>query len=909
MKRKLKNISTFNISENRTFRKLKFPIVGIGASAGGLEALEGFVENMPNNSGMAFVIVQHLDPKHVSLLPELLQRKTEMNVVQVTNHLKVEINNVYVIPANKNMSILNGYLYLLRKIKKEGLILPIDYFFQTLALDQQELSIGIILSGMGSDGSLGLKAIKDNNGTVLVQDPTTAKFKSMPEHAINATVADIVASPKELPAKLIDLIKNTHTGILTQEIFKESNTNLNKIILLLKTQTGHDFSFYKKNTLYRRIERRMQIHQIKKISHYVRFLMENPKELDILFKELLIGVTNFFRDVNVFEKIKETVFPSLFIDLPDKTVIRAWIAGCSTGEEAYSLAIIFLEAYQKLEPKKIFKLQIFATDINCDAIEKARIGIFGADIVANVLPERIRQFFTKVENGFRINADIREMVLFTQHNVIKDPPFTKLDILMCRNLLIYLEPELQNKITNLFHYSLKPNGIMVLGSAETENSQHNKFSLLDSKLKIWRKNATYTTTGILDFPSSFVSTKKQKEIEIKPVKIVENIQTLTDQLLLQRFAPASVLINADGDIIYITGRTGKYLEPAAGKGNWNIYSMAREGLRNELPRAIRKAKQSFEIIKLHNLKVETNGGTQFIDLTIQSLEKPDALKGMIILVFTDLSTPSTQLISKMKKGPEILSNLETDLESELMLAKEELQSIREEMENTQEKLQFSNEEMHSTNEELQSTNEELSTSKEELQSLNEELQTVNDELESKVAEFIIAKNDIINLLNSTDIATLFLDKHLNIRRFTDSLIKLFKIRESDIGRPFTDMVNDLNYPEISDHANEVLRTLIIKEIDISTKDQRWYKIRFMPYLTFDNRIDGLVITFIDISKAKLLETQLAFINNNERGKRASDLIIANKEVLIQFQEKEKIIEELNRAIEILKANNLYIPKE
>ena len=886
-----------DITPQQSNEILEFPIVGIGSSAGGLEALEDFFENMPNNCGMAFIVVQHLDPKHESIMNELLQRKTEMKVVLVTDRLKVEINHVYVIPPNKTMSIVNGYLYLTEPIEIDGLRLPIDYFLKSLALDQKELSIGVILSGMGSDGSLGLKAIKDNNGFVLVQDPTTAKYNSMPQSATNSVFADIVAIPKELPSKLIALLKSSTKGTLKQEIDEENKANLNKIIILLKTQTGHDFHLYKKNTFFRRIARRMHIHQISKISHYVRFLQENLKEVDILFKELLIGVTSFFRDIAVWDKMKESVLTSLFNDLPDGSEIRAWIAGCSTGEEAFSLAIIFQEAYQKLETNKTFKFQIFATDINRDAIEKARIGKFGENIVNDVSPLRIRQFFTKEETGFRINDAIRGMVVFAQHNVIKDPPFTKLHIIICRNLLIYMEPELQKKIINLFHYSLNPNHIMLLGSAETENGHDNQFSLIDSKLKIYKKNANSVTSGIVDFPSSFVSSKKQTVTEIKTIKIVENIQTLTDQLLLQQFAPASVLINADGDVLYITGRTGKYLEPAAGKGNWNIYSMAREGLRNELPSAIRKAKQSFENVKLHNLKIGTNGGTQFIDVTIQSIEKPDALKGTIIIVFTDLEI---QLTSNTKKGLQQISNREHDLETELKETKEELQSIREEMQTTQEELQSSNEEMHSTNEELQSTNEEL-------QSLNEELQTVNAELQSKIAEFMIVKNDMINLLNSTDIATLFLDPQLNIRRFTDSLTDLFKIRESDIGRPFTDMVSNLQYPDISDDANQVLRTLIAKEIDITTKDQRWFKVRLLPYRTFEDHINGIVITFFDITEAKLLEAQLALLNNNERGKRAADLIIADKEVLLQLKEKEEIVLKLNKAINTLKENNLYKP--
>jgi two-component system, chemotaxis family, CheB/CheR fusion protein len=461
-----------------------FPIVGIGASAGGLEALEQFFGNVPQNSGMAYVVIQHLDPNHVGILPELLQRTTEMQVVQVTDHLQVQPNHVYVIPPRKSMSILNGFLYLFEPLELRGLRLPIDYFFRSLAEDQQEMSIGVILSGMGSDGSKGLKAIKEKNGIVLVQDPLTAKFDGMPRSAINAVIADILAAPDELPAKLIAFLKICPAIVQNTEIDNKSKSNLEKIIILLRAQTGHDFLLYKKNTLFRRIERRMNVHQIDKIANYVRFLQENPKELDILFKELLIGVTNFFRDAAVWENLKESVFPALFNEFPKGYVSRAWIAGCSTGEEAYSLAIIFKEAYEKVKLDKNFTLQIFATDIDSDAIEIARKGFFSSNIAADISPERINQFFTKEENGFRVNTDIREMVVFAPHNVIKDPPFTKLDLLLCRNLLIYLEPEMQKKLMNLFHYSLNRGGVMILGSAENENSQNNLFTPLDAKLKI-----------------------------------------------------------------------------------------------------------------------------------------------------------------------------------------------------------------------------------------------------------------------------------------------------------------------------------------------------------------------------------------------------------------------------------------
>ncbi len=901
-----KNSPVSQPSEVIISNKISFPIVGIGASAGGLEALEQFFGNVPKNCGIAFVVIQHLDPNHAGIMPELLQRTTEMKVLQVTDHLRVQANQVYVIPPNKSMSILNGCLHLFEPIELRGLRLPVDYFFRSLAQDQNEKSIGVILSGMGSDGTLGLKAIKEKNGLVAVQDPSTAKFDGMPQSAVNSVIVDILATATELPSKLISFLRLSPTMAQNTKIDDKSISNLEKIVILLRAQTGHDFSMYKKNTLFRRIERRMSVHQIDKIANYVRFLQENPKELDILFKELLIGVTNFFRDAAVWKKLKEIVIPDLFNELPNGYTIRAWITGCSTGEEAYSLAIVFREAYEKIKHNKTFTLQIFATDIDSDAIEIARKGLFSNNIAADVSPERLSQFFSKDENGFRVNTVIREMVVFAPHDVIKDPPFTKLDLLSCRNLLIYLEPELQKKLMNLFHYSLNAGGVMVLGSAENENSQNNQFVPLDAKLKLYKSSVISSTNDITDFPSSFTHSKAIKPKEIKPVKVAENIQILTDQLLLQRFAPASVLINPEGDILYITGKTGKYLEPAAGKANWNIYAMAREGLRNELPGAIRRAKQNYEAIKLHNVKVGTNGGTQYVDVTLQLIEKPDAIKGTIIVIFSDVASIPRPNIPRTKKGN--LSTIrEQELALELQRANEELQSTREEMQTTQEELKSSNEEMQSTNEELQSTNEELTTSKEEMQSLNEELQTVNIELQSKITEFMVASNDMKNLLNSTDIATLFLDKELNIRRFTDSITKLFKLRPTDIGRPFTDMVTDLLYPEIAGHALEVLRTLVFKETDISTNDGRWFTVRIMPYRTHDDHIDGLVLTFIDITKAKKLEAESATANCNERGKQASDLIIADQEVVFQHDEKEKLQAELNKAIELLKKHNLYKP--
>ncbi|MFH6971576.1 chemotaxis protein CheB [Flavobacterium petrolei] len=841
-----------------------FPIIGIGASAGGLEALELFFKNMPVNSGIGFVVIQHLDPTHTGIMPELLQRMTTMKVYQATDALQVKPNCVYVIPPNKSLSILNGKLHLFVPKESRGLRLPINIFLKSLAQDRLEKSIGIILSGMGSDGSLGLKAIKENNGIVVVQDPASAKFDSMPRSAIDSVIADIVAPVEELPAKLMALLRYFPEIKSESDFLVKTKSSLDKIIILLRDQTGHDFSMYKKSTLLRRIERRKGIHHIDKMQTYVRFLQENPSEIELLFKELLIGVTSFFRDPAVWDKLKEEIIPNMLKDIPEGKTLRAWVPACSTGEEAYSLAIVFEEVVSKIKPPKSIKLQIFATDLDLLSIEKARKGFFYSSIIKDISPERITKFFTLENDGYRVNTFIREMIVFAPHNVTKDPPFTKLDLLTCRNMLIYMEPELQNKLIMLFNYSLNQGGIMMLGTAETVASSIKGFEVVDSKLKFYKRISKSVSPEFSNFPSSYSQTKRVTIDTMKETKVVENIQTLTDQILLQRFAPASVLVNSKGDIIYITGRTGKYLEPVAGKANWNVHAMAREGLRNELPGAFRKALQSFEPVYIDNIKIVENGGFHFINLTVQQIESPDALKGMIMVVFTDIPT-STESVSGTSKSRKQSATLkQQELETELKRSNEDLNSVREEMQTSQEELKSTNEELQSTNEELQSTNEELTTSKEELQSLNEELQTVNTELQSKLVDFEQANNDMKNLLNSTEIATLFLDKELNIRRFTDPVTKIFKLRAIDTGRPFTDLVCDLKYPEMVSNALEVIKTLAPIQKEVATIDGRYYYVRIMPYRTLDDRIDGLVITFTDISAAKKAEKSLKLENQYRR---------------------------------------------
>jgi len=897
---------------------LSFPIVGIGASAGGLEALEQFFTNMPNDTGMAFIIIQHLDPNYVGMLPEILQRSTKMIVNQVEDYIEVKPDHVYVIPPNKSLSILHGYLHLFELTETRGMRLPIDIFFRSLADDQQEKSIGIILSGMGSDGSLGLKAIKEKNGLVLVQDPLSSKFNGMPNSAIASVIVDILAPANELPAKLVALLKFSPV-IAKKLILDENNPNFEKVVILLRTQTGHDFSFYKKTTLFRRIERRMGIHQIDKIDRYISFIQRNPKELDILFKELLIGVTKFFRDSEVWTMLKERVLPDLFNDLPDGYELRVWVAGCSTGEEAFSFAMVFKEAYEKVKHEKKLTLQIFASDINKDAIEIARKGVYNSNIMADVSDERLSRFFTVNGTNLSVNSSIRETIVFAPHDITKDPPFTKLDLVLCRNLLIYMETELQKKLMNLFHYCLREGGVMLLGSAENINNKERLFSVIDTKLKFYKRSEAAIEIAKMDFPGTFSHSTKRLKEDIKTAKVPMNIQTYADQLVLQQFAPASVLINKEGDILYITGKTGKYIEPSAGKANMNIYAMARDGFRDELSFAIRKVILSYEPLILRNIKIGNNGATHLVDITFQSIEKPNAVKGTIMIVFEDVKVLEKDANIKTEK--QSLNIREQKSQIKLQLTLEELQTTREEMHTSQEELKTTNELLQTTNEELQSTNEELIASK-------VEMQCMNDELQQKLSEFEEANSDMQNLLNSTDIATLFLDKELNIRKFTDHLTSIIKLRPIDIGRPFTEVVSDLKYPDMADHAKKVLRTLVFNVSEIATNDNRWFTVRIMPYRTLEDKIDGVVITFIDITVAKQLEARLVAANieekekrlaelviankelalqNKEKQNRADELVIANKELSFQNKEKEKLKAELTKTINILREHNLYKP--
>ena len=832
-----------------------FPIVGLGASAGGLEALELFLKHVPKGSGLAFVVVQHLDPTHKGILVELLQRGTAMPVVQVKDRMKIERDHVYVIPPNRDLSLLHGVLHLLEPVAPRGLRLPIDFFFRALAEDQQERSVGVILSGMGSDGTLGLRAIKEKAGAVFVQTAESAKFDGMPRSAIAAGLADVVAPAEELPGRIIAYLAHVPGAAQREAVPADRDLSaLEKVVILLRTQTGQDFSLYKKSTIHRRIERRMALHQLTKIADYVRYLRANAQESELLFKELLIGVTSFFRDPAVWEQLKTEVLPALFAARPHGGVLRAWVPACSTGEEAYALAILFKEALEQVKPARNFSLHVFATDLDRDAIDKARAAVYPANIAADVSAERLQRFFVEDERGYRVSKEIREMVIFAPQNIAMDPPFTKLDLLSCRNLLIYLETELQKRLLALFHYSLNPDAILVLGSAESIGAATDLFAPLAGKTRLFRRLERPASAGTVEFPAVFTrprtATPGAAPALAGALPPAPNLQALADQLLLQSYAPAMVLVGEKGDILYVSGKTGKYLEPAAGKANWNVFAMAREGLNGALLEAFRRALARKTAVTVKGVRVGTNGGTQMVDLTVQPIAEPAALRGMVMVVFADAATPPAREARGRKTG-------QSPAESAQVAAlTQELENARELMQTSEEELKSTNEELQSTNEELQSTNEELTTSKEEMQSMNEELQTVNNELQAKVDELSRASNDMKNLLNSTDIGTLFLDDKLQVRRFTTTTAKILRLLPGDAGRPITDITSDLDYPALADDAHEVLHTLAFKESAIATRDGRWFTVRIMPYRTQDNRIDGVVITFSDISQAKKLEAEL-----------------------------------------------------
>ncbi len=820
------------------------PIVGIGASAGGLEALEQFFTNMPTDSGMAFVVVQHLDPKQTGMLPELLRRFTGMQVKEVEDGDIIEANHIYVIPPNKDMSILNGKLVLLGLTAPRGARMPIDFFFRHLADDQQERAIGVILSGMGTDGTLGVKAIKEKLGMVMVQDPLSASFSGMPQSALSTGLVDYDAPADKLPEKLVAYVRRVVTGQLEPPLPKREPSALEKILVLLRSRTGHDFSLYKRNMLYRRIERRMGVHQIDSIHDYVQYLQKNEQEINTLFKELLIGVTNFFRDRDAWDALKQEVLTHLLTTKEDGSAIRVWVPGCATGEEAYSIAIILKECLDTLSPRRGITIQIFGTDIDTDAIDVARQGVYPTNIALDVSADRLSRFFVREDEKYRLKKDVRDLVVFAPQNIITDPPFTKLDILCCRNLLIYFTPELQKRLVPIFSYSLNLGGILFLGPSETVGSFEDVLKPVNHKWKIYTRVVNATPFRV-EFP--YMPPVMHAEGGTESRRDVEHaIKDKTEDILLNEYAPPAVIVNKEGEIIYFFGRTGKYLEPVSGRAHFNIYAMAREGLRAELGNAVYKALREGNKLSIKGIPVQTNGDMQIINLTVRPLHDLEELNNTLLVTFEDVIPQEVPKPARKVHGLK-KSEREVALEQELQFYKERLQTTMEEMETSQEEFKSTMEELQSTNEELQSTNEELKTSREEMQSLNEELITVNSELKVKNDSLSRVNDDIRNLLDSTEIATLFVDNSLKVMRFTPKITKIINLIPSDVGRSITDLVTNMKQNILVDDIREVIETLMPKEVQIETKDGEGYLTRIIPYRTIDNKIDGVVVTFSNIS--------------------------------------------------------------
>ncbi len=854
----------------------EFPIVGIGASAGGLAAFEAFFSTMPadNSPGMAFVLVQHLAPDHKSILSELIRRYTRMQVFEVEDGMAIKANCAYIIPPNRDMALVNGALQLLEPTLARGIRLPIDFFFRSLAQDQHERAICIVLSGTGSDGSLGVRAVKGEGGIVMAQTPESTEYDGMPRSAIATGMVDFVLPPNQMPSQLLAYIAHAFGAALLPV---SSQTlppvdGLEKIFRLLRTQTGHDFSQYKRNTIIRRVERRMAVHQIDRLEEYIRYLQLTPGEVDALFRDLLIGVTNFFRDSEIFDEIEKQVIPQLFTGKAAGSVIRVWVPGCSTGEEAYSIAILLRERMEEL--KRHFKVQVFATDIDRKAINLARAGVYPSSIVADVSPERLAHFFCEEhpEGGsYRIHKTVRDMLIFSEHDLIKDPPFSKLDLISCRNLLIYISAELQKRLMPLFHYALNPGGMLVLGSSESVGDFVNQFATIDRKAKIYQRKADSFGSPRAGIVLSLAHSAGDGIARQGGGVLIDNkipLHEIAVRTLLEHYAPVGALVNERGDILYLLGRTGRYLEPAPGEASMNIFKMAREGVRGDLTIALHRA-VSLGIPTRHSgLRVKNNDDFTTVNLTVLPVstdQEGTSPRGLFLVILEEELAADPRLSTEaavdiVDSGAAHIPDLDTyilTLKQELRAKDEYLQTTIEELESSNEELRSAHEEMQSVNEEMQSTNEELETSKEELQSVNEELATVNGELQAKVVDLSRSNNDMKNLLSGTGIGTIFVDHLLRILRFTPTVAALINLIETDVGRPVDQIRSNLaGYDQLGADLKEVLEGLVPKELEVRTNSGEWYLLRIRPYRTLENVVEGAVITFTEISAIKMAQAAL-----------------------------------------------------
>lgn len=835
----------------------RFPIVAIGGSAGALEALQEFFTNLPSQPGMALIIVMHQLRDQKSQLPELLAKDTTLPIHRAEDGRVIEPDHVYVIVPGYDLRVCDGRLVLQAKpdaSAEHGMPHTIDALFQSLAQDQGEFAFGVILSGTGYDGSEGGAAIIANGGTVIAQSPHTAKFDGMPASAIEAGRASRVASPADIPGLLMraaDMLPgNEHND--TPMYMTVPDSVLNDIITLLHSQTSNDFSEYKRSTLERRILWRMGLQNIEDSRSYLQYLYGHKQEVELLLQEILIGVTCFFRDPEAWKFLAEHQLPELMGSLGEDQELRAWIIGCATGEEAYSLAIIVRECMERMGVDN--PVQIFATDVDADAVEYARVGRYPATVADDIDPGRLERFFTRENDHYKVKKTIREQLIFAVHNVTHDPPFTQIDLISCRNLFIYMKGGLQKKLLPLLHYSLNRDGLLFMGASESIGEFTRLFSAVDKRWKVFRRvaDATYTTPPRLPARSGALLRGRSQFAGVARAKRSAFIRQ-AEHFMANRFAPPSVLINADDEIVYVHGHTGEFLEPAVGLPQHRLLDMVREGLRSYLQEGLRRMDAGESELTLRDILVKTQSGHGSARVSLSTIESPSALRGLRLVTFAwqagadeEKERPDGESAKAGRCDDVRVLRMEREMQS---MAREK-QAAFEELETLNMELVSANEDLQSMNEELQSSNEELETSKEEMQSLNEELTNLNAELERKITQLAQASDDMLNLLNSTEIATVFLDEKLNVMRYTENARKLFALRDADIGRPITELRSNLGYEQLARDARQVLEQLCNKEFEIQSLDGRWYWLRIMPYRTYRNAVKGLVLTFVDVGAVR-----------------------------------------------------------
>lgn len=887
-----------------------FPVVGVGASAGGLEAFRELLKHLPTDTGMAFVLVQHLDPHHESMLVSLLSDSTTMPVYEARDNIAIAPNTIYVIPPDTNMGILHGTLQLVKRQAERGRYLPVDWFLRTLAEDRGNGAIGVILSGTASDGTLGLKAVKAASGIAFAQDEASAEYFGMPGNAIAAGCVDFVLPPREIAREIGRIARHPY---LLHERLPEvesagAESSLNKVFLLLRSRTGHDFTYYKHATIKRRIKRRMLVHKLDRLSDYVRLLEQAPAEVDELFQDILINVTGFFRDPDAFAALEKKVFPILLNTRPTDAPLRIWVAGCATGEEAYTLAIALLEY---LDDRAVTpSIQIFATDIDEQAIEKARQGIYPERIVDELTPGRLKRFFIKVSGGYQVSKTVRDLCVFATQDITRDPPFSRLDLVCCRNLLIYLGAVLQKKVLQIFHYALQPGGFLMLGTSETVGRHADLFKLVDKKHKLYGAKSTAGQISCELTPRTFF------QEEIPPVLSHLDNQTpfydlhqQVDREVLARYGPPGVVISSALEILQFRGETGPYLNPVPGGASLNLLKMARQEFAPGLRDAVRKASREGIPVRKEGIRLRDSGYERIVDLQVVPMSGDNAGEYNLIVLFEEIKLPAGTKSAKQTTKTSAADRTRIKLlEQELITNREYMQSIIEEQETSNEELKSANEEIQSTNEELQSTNEELETAKEELQSTNEELATVNDELENRNLELGAANNDLTNLLASVNLPILMLSEDLRIRQFTPQVEKLLNLIDSDVGRPISQIRPNIDIPDLAQMVGEVIDNMVTNSIELQDHNGHWYSLRVRPYKTLENRIEGAVITFIDIDDFKSAEKLRQMRDELLVGKQRLQGIIDNSATVIYVKDRHGRYQLINRHFEeLFKVERQAIP--